>query len=207
MSAPLVKAHRFLAIGLGLFIVTHLAVHLSALNGPDTHIAILSKFQGIYRNWLIEPFLYFAIICQVFIGSKLVWRRCKQDQKGFWGWAQIISGSYLAMFMVLHGSAALITRHLIGLDTNFYWAAATLNIDPIRYIFAPYYMLGVMSVFVHLGAALHFGWGQRGKRYSPLFLLGGLIISSLIVAAFGGGFYEIILPGEVVDVFDNYYPG
>lgn len=207
MPHSLVKAHRFLALGLGFFILSHLAIHLSALAGAETHMALLSKFQGIYRNWAVEPLLYIAIITQVIIGGKLVWRRYSQSQKGFWGWAQIISGAYLAMFMIVHGSAALITRHIIGLDTNFYWAAGTLNIDPIRYLFAPYYMLGVMSVFVHLGAAIHFGWEQHGKRYAFIFPLVGLIVSTLIIITFSGGFYEIVLPTEVVDVFEKYVPG
>lgn len=206
MSLSLVKAHRILAFGLGLFIVSHLAVHMTALLGPETHIVILSKFQGVYRNWLVEPLLYLAIIFQVIIGAKLVIRRYKQAKKGFWGWAQIVSGGYLAMFLIIHASAALITRHIIGLDTNFYWAAGTLNIDPLRYLFAPYYLLGIMSVFVHLAAALHFGWDTRGKHVPPILILAGIFISSLIVTAFSGGFYEITLPQDVIDVFNNYIP-
>lgn len=204
MSSSFVKAHRCLAMGLGVFIISHLGIHLLALNGPETHMAALSKIQGIYRNWLVEPILYLAIIVQILIGGKLIWQRAKQDHKGFWGWAQIVSGVYLAMFMIVHGSAALITRHVVGIDTNFYWAAATLNIDSLRYIFAPYYLFGVMSVFVHFGAALHFGWGQRLKQYSIFYVISGFVISSLIITTFAGGFYEITLPAEIVEVYEKY---
>ena len=44
MHLPLVKAHRMIAIGLGLFILTHLAVHLTAIGGPGpvsyTHLTL-----------------------------------------------------------------------------------------------------------------------------------------------------------------------
>lgn len=205
MPNALVKAHRLLAIGLGLFILSHLAIHLTAIAGPNTHIAVLSKFQDVYRNGLIEPLLFLAIIVQVFIGGKLVWRRYKAPEKGFWSWAQILSGLYLAMFMIVHGSAALVTRYLVGLETNFYWAAGTLNIFPLPYLFAPYYWLGIMSVFVHLGAAIHFGWPKAGKLPLALAVLGA-VISSLIVVTFAGGFYEITLPQEVIDSFNKYIP-
>lgn len=207
MQSSLVKAHRILAVGLGVFIISHLAIHLTAVNGADIHIAVLSKFQGLYRNWLIEPLLIIAIFSQIWIGARLVKRRFKQAEKGFWGWAQILSGCYLAMFMIVHGLAALSTRHILGLETNFYWAAGTLNIHPLPYFFAPYYFFGVMSVFIHLGAAVHFGWAKHGARVSPLLVLTGLIVSALILAAFGGWLYGINLPPEVTDLFQKYIPG
>jgi hypothetical protein len=206
MQSSLIKAHRVLAVGLGLFIISHLAIHLSAIAGPETHISILSNVQGLYRNWLVEPLLYLAIFLQVFIGGKLVWRRYRQPQKRFWGWAQILSGGYLAMFMVVHSLAALVTRYIFDVDTDFYWAAGTLNIEPLQYIFAPYYMLGIISVFAHLGAAIHFGWGTRGRRYSWLLIVVGSVIASLIVAAFSGAFYDIELPPEVIEMFNKYIP-
>ena len=206
MSLPLVKAHRILAIGLGIFIISHLAIHLSAIGGADVHVGLLSKVQGVYRNWVIEPLLVMAIIVQVCIGAKLVARRWNQSEKGFWGWAQIISGAYLALFLVIHTSAALITRYIIGLDTNFYWAAGTLNINPLQYFFAPYYFTGILCVFVHLASAIYFGWSKGGARLSLLLVIVGLVISGLIVTTFSGGFYEINLPPEVIENFDKYLP-
>ena len=204
MTLPLVKAHRILACGLGLFLISHFAIHLTAIGGAELHLNVLDKFQGVYRNLLIEPLLFLAIVTQIFIGAKLVWRRWKQPAKGFWGWAQILSGFYLIFFFILHTSAALSTRYLVGLDTNFYWAAGTLNVGALKYFFAPYYFLGVLSVFTHLAAAIYFGWSGKGKIASKLILLLGVIIASLIVCAFGGVFYDISLPPDYIDYYESF---
>lgn len=206
MTDKLVKMHRVLALGLAAFILSHLTIHLTAIGGAEKHVAALSKFQPIYRNWLIEPILYIAILTQVYVGGNLVLRRFRQDKKGFWGWAQVLSGAYLAMFMIVHGFAALITRHFVGLETNFYWAAGTLNIHPLQYLFAPYYTLGIFSIFLHLASAIHFGWRKHGTRLAYLLIGIGLILSLLIVYTFSGGFYDIDLPNDVIDSFEKYLP-
>ena len=204
MSGPIVKAHRVIAIGLGLFILTHLAVHITAIGGPKLHIATLSKIQPLYRNWVIEPILVLAILAQIIIGGNLVWRRWKSPQKGFWGWTQILSGGYLAFFLLIHSSAALTTRYIVGLETNFYWAAATLNITPLQFFFTPYYTLGILSVFAHLAAAIYFGRGQKSARPSWIILGVGSAVALIIVASFSGAVYDIKIPQEYVDHFENY---
>lgn len=203
MTTSFVKAHRILAIGLSLFILIHLIIHLSAINGPETHIKWLTTIQGTYRNWAIEPLLILGIILQVIIGGRLIWRRCKQPQKGFWGWAQIISGVYLAAFLINHSSAALFTRYVVGLDTNFYWAAATLKITPTKLFFAPYYLMGVTSIFAHLGAALYFGRSQKSHLPPALILSLGVIVSVMITATFSGVFYEIQIPSEYTNSYKS----
>ena len=204
MRLSLVKAHRLLAMGLGLFIITHLAVHLTAIGGPDLHITALSKVQPAYRNWIIEPVLILAILAQVFIGGKLVWRRWKSPQKGFWGWTQILSGGYLAFFLLIHSTAALTTRYLIGIETSFYWAAATLNIPPLQLFFTPYYTLGIVSIFAHLAAATYFGRGEKNARPSWFIITIGSAIALIIVASFSGAFYDIKIPQDYVDYFESY---
>ena len=204
MTLPLVKAHRVLAIGLGFFILTHLAIHLTAIGGPEMHIAILTWVQPAYRNWIIEPILVVAILAQIIIGGKLVWRRWKSPQKGFWGWTQILSGGYLAFFLLIHSSAALTTRYIVGLETNFYWAAATLNILPLQFFFTPYYMLGILSVFAHLAAAIYFGRGQKSARASWIIIGMGSAVALIIVASFSGAVYDIKIPQEYVDYFESF---
>ena len=204
MTLSPIKAHRLIAAGLGLFLVTHFAVHLSAILGPDTHLKWLGFVQGAYQNRVIEPLLVIAILIQIGLGMKFVWLRWKQPQKGFWGWMQILSGLYLAFFFMIHTSAALYTRYGVGLDTNFYWAAGTLNVEPLQYFFTPYYFLGVTSVFAHLASAVFFGWPQKG-RMASLFILGlGMGIAALIVSIFSGAFYEIDLPAEYIEYFESY---
>ena len=204
MNLSLVKAHRAIAVGLGVFIVSHLGVHLTAIGGPENHIKALTSVQGIYRNWIVEPLLVLAILAQIFIGAKLVWRRWRLPQKGFWGWVQILSGGYLALFLLIHSSAALTTRYLVGLETNFYWAAATLNIAPLQLFFAPYYTLGIVSVFAHLGAAIYFGRSQKSCFASWVILGIGIVTALAIVGAFGGVFYDIQIPPNYIEYFESY---
>jgi len=201
MPKSLVKAHRLLAILLGGFLVTHFAVHFSALGGAQQHLTLLKIVQGLYQNPIVEPLLILAIVTQLFLGVKLVGRRWKQPQKGFWSWAQIISGLYLAFFFILHTSAALITRHLVGLETNFYWVAGTLKVAPLQYFFFPYYFLGVLSVFTHFAAAIYFGWPQKGAVIAKLLVLLGAVAALIIVSTFGGALYPIDLPTD----YTQYY--
>jgi len=206
MNFPLVKAHRILAAGLGIFIISHLIIHLMAIAGAEVHIVVLESSQWLYRNWLIEPLLVIAIIGQICVGAKLLWRRWKQPQKGFWGWAQILSGGYLAFFLIIHSSAALSTRYITGLDTNFYWAASTLNIYPLQYFFIPYYFFGILSVFLHLAAVVFFRWADKGVVVSRSILALGIVIALLIPATFSGAFYDIDLPLKYIEYFENYVP-
>ncbi len=202
MPRSLIQAHRFLAFGVGIFIATHLTVHVTALSGIAVHKAMLGAVQTVYRNPIVEPLLLIAILAQIMIGARLLARRWKSADKGFWGWAQILSGLYLAFFMLVHAGAALSTRHLLGMDTDFYWSAATFLIAPFSYAFIPYYFLAVMSVFTHLAAAVHFGWPQQ--RVLPRALLAaGAIVYAMIFASFSGALFEINLPPENEAYFEK----
>ena len=206
MKLSSVKAHRILAIGLAAFLVLHFGIHLSAAAGADMHLKTLKSLQGIYRNSVVEPLLILAIFLQVGLGLKLVTVRWRQPDKGFWGWTQILSGFYLAFFFLIHTSAALGTRYLAGLETNFYWAAGTLNVEPLQYFFAPYYFLGVLSVFAHLAAALYFARGGQKAKLPVAIVLCGVAIALMIILTFSGAFYDIKIPHEYVDYFQKYLP-
>ncbi len=202
MKLSFVKAHRILASLLLIFIISHLLIHLTAINGAETHIKALAIVRPIYLNMIVEPLLILSIMMQVIIGYKLLRRRWQQEYKTWWGWMQIISGAYLGLFLIMHTSAALITRYGVGLDTNFYWAAGTLNIGILPYWFAPYYFLAILSLFSHLAAAIHFGWGDKAKFIAPMIIIIGVMIGILIIAAFSGGFYDIQMPHEYRDYFE-----
>lgn len=206
MKLSPVKAHRILALGLVTFLILHLGTHITALRGVETHLKTLKSIQGLYRNPVVEPILILTILLQIGLGIKLVIGRIREPQKGFWGWAQILSGFYLAFFFMLHTSAALTTRYLAGLETNYYWAAGTLNIDPLPYFFVPYYFLGVLSVFVHLGAAIYFTRKGTGIKLPVGIMLIGALVGAIIILSFSGAFYEIKLPSEYIDYFQKYLP-
>ncbi len=203
MPRTFVQLHRVLAAGLGFFILSHLAVHLTALGGPHLHGAVLGTVQKVYRNPIVEPLLVVAIGLQILVGARLVARRWRQPQKGFWGRTQIASGLFLAVFLFAHSSAAILTRHQLQLNSDFYWAAAPLQIAPYKYTFVPYYFLGVLSVFAHLASAVHFGWPRAPRLLAPLLLLSGTVVAGTIVATFAGAFYSIVLPQENLRYFER----
>lgn len=203
MSQRAKQAHRRAAILIGLFLAVHFATHFSALGGIAAQERVLQWSRLVYQFPAFEIALVVALILQVILGIKLLVQIRKRKTKDRWHWLQFTSGCYLAYFIVNHTSAALVTRLGFGLDTNFYWAAGTLTLAPIRFLFAPYYTLAVMALVGHLIAALHF----RGpSRWHAHVLLLGPIAGLAIVAGYGGAFYNIELSNEYLDYF-GAFPG
>ncbi|WP_051279896.1 hypothetical protein [Hellea balneolensis] len=191
--------HRATALILGLFILTHLAVHLFALGGIEAHLKALDAVQWIYRNPLGETLLVIAILTQIVTGLKRL--KAKRKNKTFWAKAQVLSGLYLMGFLIIHTGAAIFTHSVFGLETDFYWAAGSMNISPIKFFFWPYYFFAVLSFFVHFACALHFGWpGKFGRVKKTLPWLGGLIALTIILT-FTGAFYDVPVTEDVL----NYY--
>ncbi len=197
--------HRLLAGLLGLFIVTHLGAHLFAAAGPKSHAGALAPLQAVYRNAVGETVLIVAFATQIVVGLGLAARRWRAKAMGVWGALQIASGAYIAFFIVLHFSAALAARHVSHVETNFYWPAGTLTLAPLPWFFAPYYALGVTSVFVHAAAALKFNAkGALARRGPPVLVGAGALLSVVILLIFSGAFFEIHLPAEHQRYFDGY---
>lgn len=197
------QAHRRVAILIGLFLAVHFAAHFSAIGSIAAQDLVLQWGRAAYRIPVVEAALVIALAVQVGLGIGLLRRITKRPRTDFWHWIQFSSGCYLVYFIVMHTSAALITRLGFGLDTNFYWAAGTLVLDPLRYGFAPYYVLAVMAITGHLLAALHF---RKARRWHKPALALGSIAGVAIVMAYGGAFYAIELPAEHHAYFE-YYPG
>lgn len=156
--------HRFLGLTLLVFVLSHLAIHLTALAGPQWHIATLRVVQIAYRNAIVEPLLLSALGMQVLVGLRLAVRRWRQPGKDGWAKLQLASGLYLAYFIVNHSAAALYTRYIGGLETNFWWVSGPLLHPLLKFWFYPYYALAVLSVALHIGAALHYQGRERAAR-------------------------------------------
>lgn len=197
------QAHRNLAAFLGLFLVIHFATHFSALLGLEAHQSVLNAGRQIYQFPLIEIVLVTAFAVQVFLGIALLRMIGKRKRKDGWHWVQFASGCYLAFFVVMHTGAALSTRLLIGLDTNFYWAAGTLTLTPLKYGFAPYYVLAVTALFAHLMAALHF---RKPSAWHSRALIAGPVVGVVLVLVYGGAFFPVELPGDHLQYFSEF-PG
>ncbi len=197
------QAHRRVALFLGLFLTVHFATHAAALGGIAMQDAFLQAGRSVYRIPLVEIALVLALAAQVYLGIDLLRRISARKTKDAWHWVQFASGCYLAYFIVQHTIAALITRLGVGLDTNFYWAAGTLTLAPLKLFFAPYYTLVVVALTAHLIAALHF---RRPQRWHAPALAVGPIAGVAITLAYGGALYPVTLPKDYLEYFAAF-PG
>lgn len=197
------RAHLRVAAFLLIFIAVHFATHFASLGGFEFHTLALGYARVLYQFPLVEIALVAALAMQVVLGIKLLTQIRKRKSKDRWHWAQFVSGCYLAYFIILHTAAALITRLGVGLDTNFYWAAGTLALAPIKYYFAPYYTLAVIAVATHVIAALHF----RGpRRWHAAALIAGPVMGVCFVLGYGGAFERIEVPQKYIDYY-AFLPG
>ncbi len=197
------RAHLRVAFFLLIFIAVHFATHFTSLAGIDAHTRALGWARLYYQFPVVEIALVAALAAQVVLGFKLLGQIRGRKVKDRWHWAQFLSASYLAYFIVVHTAAALFTRLGAGLDTNFYWAAGTLLLEPLKYYFAPYYTLAVIAFTSHILAALHF----RGPRpwHAPA-LIAGPIVGITFVLGYAGAFEAIELPAEYREYY-AFYPG
>ncbi|MEO1220230.1 MAG: hypothetical protein AAFY42_02610 [Pseudomonadota bacterium] len=197
------EAHLRVACFLLIFIAVHFATHFISLAGIETHTAALNWARLLYQLPLIEIALVTGFALQIVLGFKLLAAIRKRKVKGRWHWIQFLSACYLAYFIIQHTLAALITRLGIGLDTNFYWIAGTLTIEPIRYYFAVYYTLAVVALACHLVAAMNF----RSPRswHGPALAVGPLIGIAFVVG-YGGVLKAVEVPQEYRDYY-AIFPG
>ncbi len=182
------RLHGALGLLIGTFLLAHLSNHLAAVGGVASHIAVMDALRPIYRHPLLETILLAAIATQLVLGLTFLWR-ARGKVHGAVSRAQLASGAYLVFFLLVHVSAVLGGRAM-GLDTNFYFAAAGYQKLTTALFFVPYYFLAVVAIFIHLGCAAY--WLTRDNRPAlamGLFRLGivlGLIISLAISACLAG---------------------
>lgn len=191
MSRTAKQAHRTLAIFLGLFVAIHFTAHLAALDSIAAQKSVLDFGRAIYRTMPIEIALIGAFAVQIVLGTRLLRIIAKRPRKGFWHYAQFTSGVILAVFIIAHSSAAIIARWQFDLDTNFYWAAGSLSVSPLKYGFFPYYFLAVTAFFTHLVAALHF---RKARPWQPYALVLGPTAAILMMLGYGGALRTVVLP-------------
>lgn len=190
--------HRTSAGVIGAFVAVHILNHLLAIHSVDLHVAFMEAFRQVYRHSVIEVILLGCVVFQIGSGMYFVLRRWGQ-RRGFFERLQAISGGYLAFFLSVHVSAVLFGRLELGLDTNFYYAAAGMHVPPFHIFFLPYYFLAVVALFGHLACAFH--WLARNRlsgiardRVGYASLAVGVLASALIVSAFAGVFYPVDVP-------------
>ncbi|HTD04445.1 hypothetical protein [Undibacterium sp.] len=199
--------HRLSACVIGAYVLVHVFNHLLALGSVQAHIGFMDAFRKVYRTGAVEVLLLACVAFQ--IGSGLHFLRARWGQRhGFFDRLQAISGAYLAFFLVVHVSAVLFGRSMLGLDTNFYYAAAGMHVAPYGWFFVPYYFLAVAAIFGHLACAFHWLTRERlgpvARKAGALGVLGaGLLTATLIVAAFSGVSYPVTIPAKYLVTYQR----
>ncbi len=197
------KLHRTNALILGVFISAHLINHMTILGGVEAHLSTMNMLRFFYRPLLVETVLYLLFGIQIVLGFAMMFKR-RRPRIG-WVWAQYISGGVLAVFLVQHLSAALITRAVNPeVDTNIYWAMSVVSREPFVWYFAPYYALGIISIFVHTAAA--FRKQARLRAYANWVVATGLFAAIVIVPSLMGWYVgPTDLPPEHVGYIENFF--
>lgn len=202
---PLRKLHALSAILVAAFACLHVANHLVGLGGVSQHIAFMKAARTVYRFPVVEVALLACVGFQVASGLALVARGWKQ-RRGLVPWVQAASGTYLALFLAFHVGAVLFGRAALGLDTNFYFAAAGFHVAPFQYFFGPYYFLAVVALFTHLGCAAYWRSGDGDRRRLLVVALpvaAGVVASLLISMSLAGALFPVEIPARYRAIYDQ----
>jgi hypothetical protein len=189
--------HLVSAMLLGIFVSVHLINHIVALFGQSQHVLFMHAVRPLYRNAVIEPALLLAFAWQVVSGIIMVIRGWRTRRGGI-AWLQAGSGIYLAAFVSVHAFAVLTGRTMLGLDTDFRFAAAGFHVQGWPWFFWPYYTLAVFSLLTHIGCALY--WNilgrhpQSAKLALRMMIVSGGVLGLLISSALAGRFYSVDIP-------------
>lgn len=190
------RAHKLVAWVLAVFLVLHIGNHLALLGGTDAHLAVQAVLRPLYRWLPVEALLLILFAAQILLGLFLVYRRGKPQ--GGWAWAQVLSGLYLAFFLLQHVPAVLFARMGNGAhDTTVHFAAAPLSVAPFHWYFMPYYTFSIAALLTHLAAMLHFR--GAGRAITLALPITGLAIGAVIVAGLMGAFGGPGVPQEYRD--------
>jgi hypothetical protein len=158
ISPALRTAHGISAVTiLVIFLMPHIANHLTAIWSVDAHMTVMRTLRHIYRAELVQPLLVVLFIFQIASGLFL-WRERMTVQADLFGTLQTAAGIYLAIYLVSHMIAVFVLgRTVMKVDTDFLFATgapAGLLHDPWNVRLIPHYSLAVWALFIHLGCGL-----------------------------------------------------
>jgi succinate dehydrogenase/fumarate reductase cytochrome b subunit len=194
------QVHFTSGILLTLFIAVHLFNHFTSLVSIERHIEVMRSLRTIYRNPVIETILLLAVGVQISSGISL-FRKTKSRNQSFFEKLHILTGLYLAFFLIIHVSAVLVGRIYLKLDTNFYFGAAGINSFPVNLFFIPYYALAIISFFGHI-ASIHSKKMKRSigiltsEHQAIIILVTGILVTLLLFYGLTNHFKGINLPQE-----------
>ncbi len=184
--------HATSAIVLATFAIAHVFNHSLAIVSLGTHTAVLHVLRLVYRQRIGETILVAAVAVQVCTGLTMVWKYSLRRASPLRN-LQLISGVYLAVFLVSHLVTVFTIRHQ-GTDTDFVWAShapAGLLGGLSSASLLPRYSLAVLAVFVHLACQARWNLTRvmsesaaRKASYSVM-ALGGAVTVVIMLAACG----------------------
>src|SRR5262249_42626258 len=141
------RIHASSAIVLASFAVAHVFNHTLAIVSIATHTGVLHVLRRVYRQDVAEAILVAAVAVQGCTGLIMVGKSYLRRGTGLRN-LQLLSGLYLATFLVIHVMAAFTARQR-GIDTDFAWASsapAGLLDRPGSVAQLPRYSLAVVAV-------------------------------------------------------------
>jgi len=184
--------HASSAIVLGLFAIAHVFNHSLAIVSLGTHTAVLHVLRLVYRQRIGQTILVAAVAVQVCTGLTMVWKYSLRRASPLRN-LQLVSGIYLAVFLVSH-LIAVFTIRQHGVDSDFAWAShapAGLLGALSTVSLLPRYSLAVLAVFVHLACQARWNLSRvmsesaaRKASYSVM-ALGGAASVVITLAACG----------------------
>ncbi len=183
-------AHHISGVLLIGYISIHLFNHLVILHSVQAHLDFMEVARKAYRFPPVEILLFVAVLFQVVSGSTLLWKKWKSVNT-IWDRLQIYSGAYFIYFLIAHPAAVLYGRYVLHLDTNLYYGAAVLNINPLYYFFVFHYGLAIAAFFVHTACVhrvkIQVYVSEKNARYqASAIVLVGIILSILLVISMMG---------------------
>jgi hypothetical protein len=159
MTSPALRtAHGISAVTILLiFLMPHIANHLTAIWSVETHTTVMWALRHVYRAELVQPLLVVLFIFQIASGLFL-WRGRMAVKADLFGTLQTAAGIYLAIYLVSHMIAVFVLgRMVMKVDTDFLFATgepAGLLHDSWNVRLIPHYSLAVWALFIHLGCGL-----------------------------------------------------
>jgi hypothetical protein len=188
--------HGISALGILLiFLLPHIANHLTAIWSINLHISVMKILRTLYRSNFVEPILIVFFICQI-ISGVFLWRQRTTYKSDFFGTLQTTSGTYLSVFIVSHMTAVFVLGRIVqNVDTNFYFASggeAGLLVDPWNVRLIPHYSLGVLMLFAHLACGFRFRLLTQKNRLASvnkiavsIIMIGAVIAVTIILSMCG----------------------
>lgn len=193
------QLHRFSTIIVFIFLTLHFANHLIGLEGVDAYLAFTNVARLIYRHPIVEAVVLLAFVVQMISGFAMC-RKAWEVKKDFVSRLYVVSGLYLALFVLVHIVLIAFGRFIVNEDTGFYYIAGSMLNEPQKYFFLPFYGLGIFSLFAHIGCALFRSMSvhQKTAAYILLFCVCalGAFIGYVIIMIMTGQYYAVTLPQD-----------